>query len=363
MKKINVEFIRQIRRKIEQLNPGIPIVFMEVCGTHTMSIARAGIRQMLPDNIRMISGPGCPVCVTSARDIDYAISFASLPDVILTTFGDMVRVPGSQTSLSQMRARGCDVRVVYSVYDALDMALENPSKQVVFEGVGFETTAPSVADAIMRAKKENIKNFSVLSLHKTVPEALKALLNLGEVKIDGFLLPGHVSAIIGVKPYEFLPAQYGVGGVISGFQPEDILLSIAAMLKQLKDGPKIQNQYSRVVREEGNVEALKAMEEVFEPCDARWRGIGVIRGSGLIIKPEYAEFDATKRFDLKVPDSEEPAGCRCGDVLRGVIEPEQCPLFARRCTPDTPVGPCMVSSEGSCGIWYSERSHKRVDEI
>ncbi|WP_407641816.1 hydrogenase formation protein HypD [Caldanaerobius fijiensis] len=362
MKRVDVELIRKIRQKIADLNPGIPIVFMEVCGTHTMAIARAGIRQMLPDNIRMISGPGCPVCVTSSQDIDLAIAFSTLPNVILTTFGDMIRVPGSYTRLSEMRAKGCDIRVVYSVYDALEIARENPSKEVVFEAVGFETTAPSIADAIVRAKKEKIMNFSVLSLHKTVPMSLRALLDMGDIKIDGFLLPGHVSAIIGVKPYRFLPIDYGIGGVISGFQPEDILFSIAALLKQIKEGPQIQNQYSRVVKEEGNVEALRAIDEVFEPCDSYWRGIGIIKNSGLKIRDKYADFDAGMRFPVKVFDSKEPAGCRCGDVLRGIIEPQECPLFARACTPDNPIGPCMVSSEGSCGIWYSERAY-RVREV
>lgn len=357
MKTGRVEIVKKIRERIAELNPGVPITFMEVCGTHTMAIARAGIRQMLPENIRMISGPGCPVCVTSSQDIDKAIAFSTLPNVILTTFGDMIRVPGSYARLSEMRARGCDIRVVYSIYDALEIARENPSKEVVFEAVGFETTAPSTADAILRAKKDNITNFSVLSLHKTVPMALKTLLNMGDIRIDGFLLPGHVSAIIGVRPYRFLPAEYSVGGVISGFQPEDILFSVAAMLKQFKEGPQIQNQYSRVVKEEGNVEALKIMNEVFEPCDSYWRGIGLIKDSGLKINDKYANFDASVRFSVEVPESKDPPGCRCGDVLRGIIEPQECPLFAKKCTPENPIGPCMVSSEGSCGIWYSERAY------
>jgi len=356
MSKVNLERINKLRDRICAITPQGSVVLMEVCGTHTATIARSGIRQMLPKNVRLISGPGCPVCVTSAADIDLAIEFSKLPGAILTSFGDMIRVPGASASLSQARARGSDVRVVYSVYDALSIAEANPQKQVVFESVGFETTAPSVADAIMEAKARRLDNFSVLCMNKTVPEALRALLDMGEVKIDGFILPGHVSAIIGMKPYEFLPAEYGIGGVISGFEAEDVLLSVAALLKQVSGGvKKIENQYSRVVKYEGNKAAVAAMYEVFEPCDAFWRGIGLIPGSGLRIKYAYCEYDAQKRFDIKVSDSKEPPGCRCGDVLRGVIEPGECPLFGRACTPDNPVGPCMVSSEGSCGIWYKER--------
>lgn len=356
MSKENVE---KLRKTIEDINPGFAVNLMEVCGTHTMTIARSGIRKMLPDNVRLISGPGCPVCVTSAKDIDMAIEYSRIPGAILTTFGDMVRVPGSRYSLSQARAEGSDIRVVYSVYEALKIAEANPDKAVIFESIGFETTTPSVADAVKRAEENGIKNFFVLSLNKTVPQVLETLSKSDDVKIDGFILPGHVSAIIGIKPYRFIASIYGINGIISGFETEDVLLSIAGLLKHIRDKEAvIENQYSRVVKENGNIAALELLNEVFEPCDAAWRGIGTIPGSGLKLKDEYGKYDAAKRFGIEVPDADEPHGCRCGDVLKGLIDPEDCPLFGNACSPDYPVGPCMVSSEGSCGIWYRERNTK-----
>ncbi len=348
--------VAKLRKAIENINPGYAINLMEVCGTHTMTIARSGIRDMLPQNVRLLSGPGCPVCVTSAGDIDKAIEYSKIPGAVLATFGDMIRVPGSRYSLSQARARGSDVRVVYSVYEALKIAESNPDRSVIFESIGFETTAPSVADAIIRAKENGIDNFYVLCLNKTVPRVLRVLSSSDEVRINGFILPGHVSAIIGVRPYRFLASEYGINGIISGFDTEDVLLTIAGLLKHIRDGEAvIENQYSRVVREDGNTAALSLLYGVFEPCDTAWRGIGTIPGSGLKIKDEYGSYDAEKRFGISVTDTHEPRGCRCGDVLRGIIDPQDCPLFGKSCTPDRPVGPCMVSSEGSCGIWYRER--------
>lgn len=327
--------------------------FMEVCGTHTVSISRFGIRNAVPQNIRLLSGPGCPVCVTSQEDIDKAIELAALPDVILTTFGDMMKVPGTRSSLAKEKAKGADIRVCYSTREALEIAEQNPSKEVVFYGVGFETTAPTVAFSILEAKKRNIKNYSVFSVHKLVPPALRALIDSGEVKLDGFILPGHVSVVIGLKAYQFLVDEYQMPGVVSGFEPLDILQTIEMLLKQVKSGqPKIENQYRRTVTYEGNIHAQKAMEEVFKVVDAEWRGIGTIPGSGLAINEKYEEFDAAKKFTVKADYSIEPPNCSCGDVLRGVKLPFDCKLFGKGCTPEHPVGPCMVSSEGACAAYY-----------
>ncbi len=357
MSGVGRENAQKLRKAIEDINPGRPINLMEVCGTHTMTIARSGIRNMLPKNVRLLSGPGCPVCVTSAGDIDKAIEYSRISGAILATFGDMVRVPGSRYSLSQARAEGSDVRVVYSVYEALKIAEANPGRSVIFESIGFETTVPSAADAVKRAEEGGLKNFFVLSLNKTVPQVLETLSASEDVKIDGFILPGHVAAIIGERPFRFLAADYGINGIISGFDTEDVLLSIAGLLKHIRDKEAvIENQYSRVVAEQGNTAALELLYEVFEPCDAAWRGMGTIPGSGLKVREEYAAYDAERRFGIEAPDAEEPRGCRCGDVLKGLIDPQDCPLFGDKCIPDNPVGPCMVSSEGSCGIWYRERN-------
>ncbi|MGC8809200.1 MAG: hydrogenase formation protein HypD [bacterium] len=330
-----------------------PVRLMEVCGTHTVSIARFGLRKLLPQNIELVSGPGCPVCVTSQRDLDKAIALAQLPQTIITTFGDMMRVPGSNSTLTEERAAGRKVRVVYSPLDALLVAQENRDHKVIFLGVGFETTAPTVAATLLAARQKNIKNFEVLSLHKTIPHALKALLDLGEIKLNGFLLPGHVSAIIGAKPYEFLAREYGLACVISGFEPLDILQSILLLLRQINMGqPQIEIQYRRGVRAEGNQPAQEVMREVFEPADVEWRGLGMIPHTGLKLRKEWAEFDAALKNSVHLPEVAENKACRCGDVLRGVIRPAACPLFAKECNPQKPMGPCMVSSEGSCGAAF-----------
>jgi hydrogenase expression/formation protein HypD len=330
-----------------------PIRLMEVCGTHTVSIARYGLRKALPETIELISGPGCPVCVTSSGDLDKAISLARIPGAAIATFGDMVRVPGSASSLALERADGRDVRVVYSPLDGLKMAEENPQLKVIFLGVGFETTAPTVAATGLEAKNRGLKNFFIFSAHKTVPKALKALLDLGEIELDGFLLPGHVSAIIGSLPYGFLAGQYGLACVISGFEPLDILQSVFMLVKQVKSRrPRVEIQYRRGVRPEGNPKALEIMDQAFEPSDVEWRGLGLIPGTGLALRKDFAELDASRAFDIRVALAGESNGCRCGDVLRGLIRPEGCALFAKVCSPQNPVGPCMVSFEGSCAAAY-----------
>lgn len=329
------------------------VTLMEVCGTHTVSIARNGIRSLMPDNVRLASGPGCPVCVTSNHDIDKVIALARIPGVIVTTFGDMTRVPGSTSSLLSEQANGADVRIVYSPLDALRIAQENPGSQVVFVGVGFETTTPLVAMAIKRAAAAGLQNFSVYAAHKNMPGALEAIVNDPELKVDALILPGHVSTIIGAEPYRFLAERYGIPGVITGFEPNDMLQGIAMIMRQIAEGrADIEIAYSRGVMQEGNPTALAAIDEVFETVPANWRGIGEIPGSGYKIRGEFAEFDAMRRFSPDVEPTVEHAGCRCGDVLRGIITPADCPLFRKACSPENPIGPCMVSSEGACAAYY-----------
>ena len=329
------------------------LTFMEVCGTHTMSIARYGLRQLLPTGMRLISGPGCPVCVTAMADLDRVVALARLPEVTLATFGDLIRVPASRTTLAAERAAGADVRVVYSPRDAVQIAADEPERQVVFAGIGFETTAPTVAASLLEARTRGLENFSVLSMHKTMPLPLRALLELGETPISGFLLPGHVSVITGTAGYEFLARDYGVAGVVAGFEPHDVLGALLRLVRQ--SAPAIEIEYGRAVRPEGNVVARRLMEQVFEPGDAEWRGLGVIPGSGLALRAEYADADAALRFDVALEPPLEPFGCRCGEVLRGVTDPADCALFGARCTPEDPVGACMVSSEGACAARYRYR--------
>jgi len=340
-----------------------PIRLMEFCGGHTHAIMRYGIRQLVPRTIEMRSGPGCPVCVTATPDLDKAIALAHLPGVIMTTFGDMIRVPGSHSSLQQAKAEGADVRVVYSTMDALEIARANPKRSVVFIGIGFETTAPTIAASITKAHQETVENFYVLSLLKLTPPVMKALLNLGEVKLDGIIGPGHVSVIIGSHPYEFIPRTYNIAFAISGFEPVDILLSIDKLVRQIESGrPIVEIAYPRGVRPEGNMKALELINEVFEIDGANWRGIGVIPQSGLKINEKYQRFDADKAFGALpcFAPGGEPAGvskgCRCGDILRGVATPLDCKLFRGICTPEHPIGPCMVSSEGACAAYHQYES-------
>lgn len=331
------------------------ICLMEVCGTHTVAIFKQGIKRLLPDSLRLLSGPGCPVCVTPNRDIDTAVLLSTQKDVVLTTFGDMIKVPGTTGSLEKQRAEGGDIRVVYSVLDALGIARKAPSKKVVFLGVGFETTSPSIASTIHLAGQEGIDNFWVYSCHKLIPPAMQALLEAGEAKIDGFICPGHVSTIIGSIPYEFIPLKFGVPCVITGFEPLDILQGIYMLLKQIRDRKSlVEIQYRRCVRPEGNQRAISGLYEVFEAADSEWRGIGLIPGSGLRIKEEYSSFDASLHFELPpLKVSQEKSGCICGQILRGISTPLDCLLFRKKCTPENPIGPCMVSSEGTCAAYYN----------
>jgi hydrogenase expression/formation protein HypD len=325
---------------------------MEVCGTHTVVIFRNGIKKILPKNINLISGPGCPVCVTPVSYLDEIITLSRENDFIITTFGDMIKVPGSTSSLEREKANGADIRIVYSTLDALNIAHNNPLKKVVFMGIGFETTSPTIASVILKAKEEKINNFSVLSVAKIMPPAMKSLLDVEEVNIDGFICPGHVSAIIGSDPYNFIASQYKVSCVICGFEPLDILQSIYMLIKQIEEGKaKVEIQYKRVVKPEGNKIALKKLKKVFSIVNSNWRGIGNIPQSGLEIRNEYSQFNARK-FKITVEETKEFAGCRCGEVLRGIITPIECPLFKKVCTPEDPKGACMVSSEGTCAAYY-----------
>jgi len=329
-----------------------PINLMEVCGTHTVAIFRHGLRKVLPPHIQLISGPGCPVCVTPIRYIDEIIAFAREKEFIITTFGDMMRVPGSTSSLEKEKAKGADIRMVYSTLDALQVAEDNPFKKIIFVGIGFETTAPTIASAILKAEKEKIKNFFVLSMAKLIPPVLKGLLESKEININGFLYPGHVSTIIGSQPYSFIASQYHIPGVIAGFEPLDILQSIYMLVKQIENNQaEIAIQYERAVKPEGNEIALARMKKVFNQVDSDWRGIGRISRSGLEIKEDYHPFNARK-FAVEIEETREFEGCRCGEVLRGIINPPQCSLFTKICTPENPRGACMVSSEGTCAAYY-----------
>ncbi|KJS48420.1 hydrogenase formation protein HypD [Desulfosporosinus sp. BICA1-9] len=336
-----------------------PLTIMEVCGTHTVAIAKNALRELLPETVRLISGPGCPVCVTDSSDIDRYLYLAAQPKVITATFGDMIRVPGTDKNLQILRAEGADVRIVYSTQDALELARKNPDKEVAFLGIGFETTTPTVALSLETAKQEGIKNYSVLSMHKVVPPVLKLLAEDKELVVDAFLDPGHVCSIIGIKPIEFMAKDYALPGVVTGFGALDILEAIVMLLRQRAEGrSEIEIQYKRVAKAEGNPHAQRVVERVFEPVDASWRGIGMIPLSGLGIREDYWAWDAARKFALPVFHSPETPGCRCGDVLKGLLYPTQCPLFGKHCTPLKPVGPCMVSNEGSCAAYhrYSQRS-------
>ncbi len=344
-----------IRNYLERImhRIGRPVRLMEVCGTHTVSIFRHGIRSLLPDGLELLSGPGCPVCVTSIEDIDRAIKLAEDAQNIITTFGDMMRVPGSYRSFQEARADGADIRFVYSPSDALRVARENPGKRVIFFGAGFETTSPLVASVVKEAEAEGIGNFYVYSVHKLVPPALRALLRDAEVMVDGFILPGHVSTIIGRKPYEFLASEYAMPGVITGFAPDEIIEGIGMLLQQIaSDRAEIEIQYKKVVRPEGNPQAVKVLYDVFQEADSYWRGIGNIPLSGLEPSEEYSQMDAKRVFEIKIESKPEPKACSCGEVLRGVKKPTDCSLFAKACTPERPVGACMVSTEGSCAAYY-----------
>lgn len=332
---------------------GRPAAFMEVCGTHTVAVSRSGLRAALAGRVELKSGPGCPVCVTDQADIDAMLALAGLPGVTLATFGDMVRVPGSRRSLEEARAAGADVRVVYSPADAVDLAAAEPDRQVVFLGVGFETTAPAVALAGMAAGERGLGNFSVFAAHKLYPPALKALLADPEVRLDGFLLPGHATTVLGRRRLAFLAEDHGVPAAVAGFEPVDVLAALRELLGQVLEGrPRVANCYPRLVREEGNPRALDVIDAFFEPAPAAWRGIGVIPQSGLAIRPRWRAWDAAARFDAPVQPARPHPGCRCGDLMKGKAGPFDCRLFGRACRPERPLGPCMVSSEGACAAYY-----------
>ncbi len=342
-----------VARIREQSNK--PLRLMEVCGTHTMAIFRYGIRSVLPDTITLLSGPGCPVCVTAQKDIDAYVMLARRPDVILTTFGDLMKVPGSGGSLAAEKANGAgaDVRMVYSIFDALTIAKENPNKEVVFCSVGFETTILTIAGAVLTAKAQEIDNFSIYSANKLTPPALTALMETDGVKIDGFILPGHVSVITGLEAFAPIFEKYRIPSVVTGFEPVDILKAVLRLVEQNESKvPRLVNAYPRAVADAGNPKARAIMDQVFEKSDAIWRGIGSIPDSGMVLRPLFHQFDAARKFKMSVPDTREPAGCDCGRILMGLKRPDQCRLYKKACTPMHPVGPCMVSSEGACAAFY-----------
>jgi len=332
-----------------------PFRVMEVCGTHTMAIFRSGLRAMLPPEIELISGPGCPVCVTSASHIDAFLQMAELPGTHLAVFGDLFRVPGSNgVTLAHARARGAKIDVVYSPMDGLELARQNPTEQVIFPGIGFETTTPGIGATILAAMQQSIDNFMVFSTHKTMIPPLMALLGDPALGIDGLLCPGHVSSIIGAAAYQPLADENHLACVVGGFEPTDILQALILMARQISEGrAEVENGYTRAVTWEGNDRARAMVDTIFEPVDMEWRGLGTIGGSGLAIREEYADFDAQSRLSITVPESKEPPGCLCGQILKGISTPPACPLFGKRCTPASPIGPCMVSSEGTCSAWFT----------
>ena len=342
--KLLIEEIKKVSKHL--------VTLMEVCGGHTMSIQKFGIPSLLPQTVNLISGPGCPVCVSDRKYIDQAIAYLRLPGTIITTYGDLIRVPGSTSSLDKEKSQGRDVRVVYSVLDALDIAEKNPDKNVIFLGIGFETTTPGSAVGILNAKKRGLKNFYLYSAHKVMPPAMEALID-EDVKIDGYIGPGHVSVITGTGIYQFIPEKYGLGVVVSGFEPTDILQTILMLVKQFEEKrPAVEIQYTRAVKPEGNLQAQKMIDEVFEPRDDWWRGLGVLKKSGLKVREKYSDFDAEVCFEAEVEPTRHDKACICGEVLKGIAKPFECKLFGKACTPFDPVGPCMVSSEGACHAYY-----------
>lgn len=352
----DAEIVQKLLAKIHSASQSYPkrIVLMEVCGTHTMAIFRSGLRRLLPSNIRLLSGPGCPVCVTPNHYLDKAIAYARKDDVIITTFGDMLRVPGSSSSLEKEKSCGGDVVVVYSPLEALKIAQENTAKKIIFLAIGFETTAPTVAATIKIAQEKNTQNFFAFSGHKLIPPAMQALVSYKDLHIDGFVCPGHVSTIIGSKPYESISEQYNIPCVVTGFEPLDIVQAIFMLTQQIvnSEAPKVQIQYRRSVKEEGNLRALDLMKEIFEVEESDWRGLGSIPESGLKIQEGFSACDAEANVPVQVEETKENEACICGAILRGVNTPLDCPLFGRVCTPENPVGPCMVSSEGTCAAYF-----------
>lgn len=337
-----------------------PLQIMEVCGGHTHSIFRYGIKQMLPPEVEFVHGPGCPVCVLPMGRVDDCVALAERPEVIFTTFGDAMRVPGSKKSLLKAKADGADVRIVYSPLDALKLARENPNREVVFFGLGFETTMPSTALTILQAQAEGVGNFSIFCNHITIIPTIRAILDSPDLQIDGFLGPGHVSMVIGTRPYDFIATHYGKPITIAGFEPLDVLHALWMVLKQIAESrAEVENQYGRIVPREGNAAALKAVQEVYELREFfEWRGLGSIDHSGVKIRAAYAAFDAERKFPVKTVSITDPKSCQCGEVLKGVIKPRECRVFGTACTPETPLGALMVSSEGACAAYYN---YGRID--
>jgi hydrogenase expression/formation protein HypD len=350
---MNRELVKKLADTLKNRKLHEEIRIMEVCGTHTAEFFKTGVKDFFPDKLILIDGPGCPVCVTPNSYLDRAIEIAKEYNVILTTFGDMIKVPSSYSSLAKEKADGRDIRIVYSPLDALQIAEDNPQREVIFLSVGFETTAPAEAIVILEAKKRGLKNFSALSGNKLTPPAVEALLNADEVKIDGFILPGHVSAVIGREPWDFISKKFNKPGVIAGFEAHDLITGVLLLLDLIeKKDAKITNSYTIAVKETGNITGVKIIESVFERCPEVWRGLGELPGSGLKIKEEFAAFDASKKFPVALPPVKEHAGCRCGDLLRGIIIPPECPMFDKVCSPENAIGPCMVSNEGPCSAYY-----------
>ncbi len=340
-----------------------PLRVMEVCGSHTMAIFRDGLRSILPEGFELISGPGCPVCVTSAPHMDAFISMADRKGVRVAIFGDLFRVPGTHGSLANASSRGAHVHIVYSPIDALELAKQHPEELIVFLGVGFETTTPGIAATILAAKNQKVSNFCVLSTQKVMPPPLIALLDDEELQLDGLLCPGHVSSIIGAGAYQPLVDRYGLACVVAGFETADLLNGLILLARQIGNGtPKVENTYPRVVTWDGNLRAQKVVDEIFKPSDTEWRGLGMIPGSGLAIRKSYSEFDALARLEITLPKAKEPKGCLCGQILKGIETPPDCPLFAKKCTPANPIGPCMVSSEGTCAAYHKYDSHTEPSE-
>jgi len=348
----NAELVKMLVGKISSIATK-DVALMEVCGGHTWAIQKFGIPSLMPKEVRLLSGPGCPVCVTGRKYIDQAVAYSRLQDVIITTFGDLIRVPGSTSSLNLEKSNGADIRIVYSILDALKIARENPSKKIIFLGIGFETTATSSAAGVLNAYKENLRNFFLFSSHKIMPPAMEALIDEG-IKINGYIAPGHVSAVTGSHIYDQFPEKYHVGCVISGFEPTDILQTIYMLLKQiLEEKYSVEIQYSRVVRPEGNLKAKEIIEEIFSLRDDWWRGLGVLKNSGLGLSNKYADFDAEKMIEVEVEKTIEEKGCICGEILKGIKKPNECKLFGKTCSPSNPVGSCMVSHEGACAAYYN----------
>ena len=346
------EKVKRVERIAKLAAGNEKLRLMEVCGTHTVAIFRSGIRQILPPNIELVSGPGCPVCVTNDDYIDKAIEY-SRRGFIVATFGDMLKVPGTRTSLAAVAAEGSDVRIVYSPLDCIKLARENPTRKIIFLAVGFETTAPTQAATVLAAKAQGIKNLFMLSAQKLVPPALKFLLNDAAVKVDGFILPGHVAVVIGADAFNFLAEEFHVAGAVSGFEAEEILTAIESLLEQIDGGKaEVTNNYRSVVKAEGNVAAKKILAQVYEVADADWRGIGKIPASGLKMREEFSAFDIEQVEPVIIERVEKKSACRCGEVLRGVINPTECPLFGKACQPLHAIGPCMVSVEGVCAAWF-----------